>query len=178
MSRADPPSSPLILDILGILTPSKVERAFEAILVILKSHDGKGHDLRLLVNEDEFSPILTEKSLIVSIAMGSMLWIAEEPKVKSGYTSFMLASDTVNPKMINDDTQKVDEVDSSVVNDSAGQMERFSGEDQMKNEKMSSTEFLLKNRKTSKKISQSNLKAFKKDQKKETTSFIINKKST
>jgi hypothetical protein len=160
------PTFPSITEILGILTPKKIEKAFDAIQVILKSPDGHSDKYRLLVHEDEFSTILSEKSLISSMASGSMLWTPEEPRPRAGYSSFMLESEEklaqTATAQATEDTQEVDHSEVSSKEDPTP---------------LSSTEFLLQNRVVKKKISKSNLNEFKKGQKKQTTSFIINKKS-
>ncbi|MDH4467743.1 MAG: hypothetical protein QE271_06760 [Bacteriovoracaceae bacterium] len=174
-----------ITEILGFLTPAKIERAFDSIKIVLKGADGQDKQIRFLVTEDEFEPILSEKSLIGSMVKGSMLWIPDAPKARSGYSSFML-SDADGVAVRPDDGQSsANELDLNkqpqtdkefATNETTHQEvhERVDGDNPAP--ALSSTDFLLKNRTQKKKVNEKNLKAFKSG-KKENTSFIINKKT-
>jgi hypothetical protein len=153
---------PSITEMLGLLTPTKIERALEKIQIVLVGMEGKDAKIRLLVAGEEFQPILSEKSLIGLIVKGSTLWLPDEPKGKNTYSSFML----VDAKNV---AEKVELVAPLPV-DAPVEAEII------QEDPLSSTDFLLKNRKAGKKIPEGNLKAFKKGTK-DNTSFIINKKS-
>ena len=177
-------SFPSITEMLGFLTPSKIENAFDSIKVVLKGAEGEEKQIRLLVTEDEFEPILSEKSLIGSMIKGSLLWIPEEPRIRSGYTSFML-SEAENHLKVDDShsststsgRNKLPHSENELgITESSNQEVHKRVDVNSEEPELSSTDFLLKNRTQKKKINESNLKAFKSG-KKENTSFIINKKS-
>lgn len=172
-----------ITAMLGLLTPQKVELAFDSVSIVLKGGGGKDQKLRLLVTGDEFDPMLNEKSLLVSMVQGSTLWTTEEAKSRGNYSSFMLADNAQEasaPSSLEDGKDNVNDSQetSLTVGVEATAKASRNRESEVVDETMSSTDFLLKNRKktTSSAAAERNLRAFKSGGKKETTSFIINKK--